>query len=85
MGVIPAEVSEIILLNKDTVRTYFKKYIIGGLTKLLETFYQGSNKKLTQEQIRWLQEELDSNIHLTTKSVCRFVYLEFYVEYSAFG
>lgn len=37
------------------------------------------------EQIIRLQEELDNNIHLTTKSVCRFVYLEFDVEYSEHG
>jgi len=29
MGMAPAEVSEIILLNEDTVRTYFDKYTIG--------------------------------------------------------
>lgn len=85
MGMTPAEVSEIILLDEDTVRTYFDKYTTGGLTKLLETSYQGSNKKLTPEQIRQLQEELDNNIHLTTKSVCRFVYLEFDIEYSERG
>ena len=85
MGMAPAEVSEIILLNEDTVRTYFEKYITGGLAKLLETSCQGSNKKLTKEQIRQLQEELDNNIHLTTKSVCRFVYLEFDVKYSERG
>jgi transposase len=85
MGMTPSEVNEIILLDEDTVRTYFGKYAIGGLIKLLETSYQGSNKKLIKEQIRQLQEELDNNIHLTTKSVCRFVYLEFEVEYSKRG
>lgn len=60
MGMTPAEVSEIILLDEDTVRTYSGKYAAGGLTKLLETSYQGSNKKLTEEQIRQLKEELGS-------------------------
>ncbi len=85
MGMTPAEVSEIILLNEDTIRAYFDKYIAGGLVKLLETSYQGSNKKLTTEQIKQLQDELDRHIHLTTKSVCRFVNLEFDVEYSERG
>jgi transposase len=85
MGMTPAEVSEIILLDEDTVRTYFDKYTTGGLVALLETSYRGSNKKLTADQILRLQEELDTNIHLTTKSVCRFVYLEFDVEYSERG
>ena len=85
MGMTPTEASEIILLDEDTVRTYFNKYTTGGLAALLETAYQGSNKKLTEEQIKQLQEELDNNVHLTTKSVCRFVYLEFDVEYSERG
>jgi transposase len=85
MGMTAAEVSEIILLDEDTVRTYFEKYFSGGLASLLETSYQGSNKKLTSPQITQLCRELDNNIHLTTKSVCRFVLLEFDVEYSERG
>jgi transposase len=85
MGMTPAEVSEIILLDEDTVRTYFDKYVSGGLVKLLETSYQGSNKKLTEEQIKQLQDELDRQVYLTTQSVCRFIYLEFDVEYSERG
>jgi transposase len=85
MGMTPAEVSEVILLDEDTVRTYSKKYNSGGLAALLETNYVGSNKKLTEDQILKLREELDNNIHLTTKSVCRFVLIEFDVEYSERG
>ncbi len=70
MGMTPAEVSEIILLNEDTVRAYFDKYVAGGLVKLLETSYQGSNKKLTAAQIKQLQDELDKHVYLNTKSVC---------------
>jgi transposase len=85
MGMTPAEVSEIILLDEDTVRTYFDKYVSGGLVKLLETSYKGSNKKLTEDQIKQLHDELDRHVYLTTKAVCRFVHLEFDVEYSERG
>jgi len=85
IGMTAAEVSEIILLDEDTVRSYFDKYTSGGLASLLKTSYQGSNKKLTPEQIIQLRQELDSNVHLTTKSVCRFALLEFDVEYSERG
>jgi len=85
MGMTPSEVSDIILLDEDTVRTYSNKYNSGGLASLLETAYKGSNKKLTPAHIIKLREELDANIHLTTKSVCRFVLLEFDVEYSERG
>lgn len=85
IGMTPAEVSDIILLDEDTVRSYAEKYRSGGLVGLLKTHYRGSQKKLTDNQIIFLQKELDSNIHLTTKSVCRFVYLEFGIEYSERG
>jgi len=81
----PSEVSEIILLDENTVRTYFEKYILGGLTALLKTSYRGSCKKITDDQIMQRYYELDNNIHLTTKSVCRFTLLEFDVEYSERG
>jgi transposase len=85
LGMTPAEVSDIILLNEETVRIYFDKYASGGLVKLLETSYQGSHQKLTTTQIKQLQEELDRHVHLTTKSVCQFVHLEFDVDYSERG
>lgn len=85
MGMTAIEVSDILFLDEDTVRTYFDKYTSGGLVSLLETSYKGSKKKLTADQINLLSQELDNNIHLTTKSVCRFVFLEFDVEYSERG
>lgn len=85
MGISPGEVSEIILLDEDTVRSYFDKYKMGGLKNLLKVNYSGSKKKLTDEQIESLTEELDNNIHLTTTSVCKFVFTEFHVEYSERG
>lgn len=52
---------------------------------LIETRYKGSKKKLNNEQIAVLCSELDTNIHLTTKSVCHFVKTEFDIEYSERG
>lgn len=84
-GMSPSAVSDIILLSRDTVDTYLKKYNAGGLAALLKTNYKGGKKKLTQEQIAILCKELDENVYLTTKAVCRFVLAEFGVEYSERG
>lgn len=85
MGMSPSEVGEILFIDEDTVVSYFDKYSAGGLPSLLKTEYKGSKKKLTDQQIVLLSEELDSNIYLTTKSVCHFVKTEFDVEYSERG
>lgn len=85
MGMSSSEISELLFLDEDTVVSYFDKYSAGGLSELLKTEYKGSKKKLTDSQIDTLCEELDNNIHLTTKSVCQFVKSELDVEYSERG
>lgn len=85
MGMPPSEVSEILFFDEGTIISYFKKYQIGGLSLLLSREYKGSKKKLTNKQIATLCVELDTNVHLTTKSVCHFVLSEFGVEYSERG
>lgn len=85
MEMSPSEISEILFLDEDTIISYFEKYANGGLNALLRTEYKGSAKKLIESQIEILCEELDANIHLTTKSVCQFVFQEFGVEYSERG
>ena len=85
MGLSSSEISDVLFLDEDTVVSYFDKYSDGGLAALLKTEYKGSKKKLSDSQIETLCEELDSNIYLTTKSVCRFVKSELDVEYSDRG
>lgn len=85
MGMSPSEVSEVLFLNEDTIVSYFDKYGIGGLAFLLKTNYKGSKKKLNDKQIEILCAELDTNVHLTTKSVCHFLKTEFDIKYSERG
>lgn len=85
MGMSPSEISDILFLDEDTIVSHFDKYSAGGLPELLKTEYKGSKKRLTEPQIEILCNELDTNIHLTTKSVCRFVKSELGVEYSERG
>ena len=80
-----SDVSEALLLNKDTLSSYVKKYKQDGLNTLLKTLYAGGFRKISHEQTDILCKELDSNIHLTTKSVCAFVLREFGIQYSVGG
>lgn len=85
IGMTASEISDILFLDEDTITSYINKYLAGGLPELIKTNYKGSKKKLTEIQIESLCQELDENIHLTTKSVCQFLKTEFDVEYSDRG
>ena len=79
------EVSEALLLDEETLRSYVEKYRTDGIKSLLKTRYQGSQAWLTAEQLSQLADELDSNIHLDVKSVIDYVARIFEVEYSSSG
>ena len=80
-----SEVSEALLMDEETIRSYFNKYIAGGVASLLEIFHCGSNKKLNSEQILKLEEELENNVYLTTKEICAYVKSNFDIEYTVSG
>lgn len=79
------DVSEALLLDQDTLSNYVKKYRKSGLNSLLKVFYSGGFKKLSSEQITILCEELDTNMHLNTKSICMFIKNQFDVTYTIGG
>lgn len=79
------EVSEILLLDDETIRNYAVKFREGSIERLLETSHKGSNPKLSKKQLEDLCEELDRNIYLTTKAICDYVKNEFGVKYKVSG
>lgn len=79
------EVSEALLLDKNTLSSYVQKYKKCGLSTLLKSFHQGSLRKMTEEQMSILLNELDHNVHLTTKSICAYVKSQFNIIYSIGG
>lgn len=79
------EVSEALLMDEETLRSYVNAYKTGGISKLIQTNYKGSTSFLTAEQIEELQTELDTNIYLTTKSVIEFTKEKFNIPYSVSG
>src|SRR3954453_3794788 len=51
---------EALLLDDNTVSNYFSAYRTGGVAFLLATHYEGSEKKLTDEELRLLDDHLQA-------------------------
>jgi transposase len=79
------EVSKVLFMSVDTISNYANQYMSGGIEKLCDTHYKGRPCKLTDVQLAELFQELDSNIHLTTSSVCNFVKLAYEISYTGSG
>lgn len=80
-----AEVSEALLLDDETLRNYAYRYQQAGLNGLLKTAYKGRQKKLSDEELSMLCEELDSTIYLNTKEICSYIEKTFGKKYTASG
>ena len=62
-----------LLIDPDTVRTYFKRFKQGGLDALLRMNYVGSEALLDSAQLVELDIHLQNHLHLTAESVARWV------------
>lgn len=67
------KVAEALLIDRNTIRTYFRKYQKGGLEKLLETQHSGSTGFLSVSEAKELDAYLQENLHLTAKSVAAYI------------
>jgi transposase len=79
------EVSNALLLDIETLRSYVQKFEEGGVKKLLQKNYHGKQHFLTHEQITQLVSHLGSNLYRTTLDVILYVNKQFGVRYSRSG
>ncbi|MDA9004088.1 IS630 family transposase [bacterium] len=79
------EVSEALLLNEDTLRSYISKYLSGHIKALTDTHYFGRTCHLSEAQQETLCQELESSIYLTVVAVVDYVSREFSISYSVSG
>ena len=79
------KVKEALLLDEETLKSYLLKYQEGGIPDLIKTNYKGGVCRLTASELNVLTEELDTNVHLTTSSVCNFIEKEFDENYTESG
>jgi transposase len=79
------DVADALLLDPDTVRSYFKRYKKGGLDDLLRMSYVGSEALLNSTQLRALDAHLQSAIYHTAAEVARYVEQTWGVRYTPSG
>ena len=79
------EVSEALLLDDETLRSYVEKYRTDGLSTLLQTNYAGRRPRLDDKQQKTLCRELDTRIYLTTAAIVAYVKKTFSVQYTISG
>ncbi|MGH9802199.1 MAG: helix-turn-helix domain-containing protein [Blastocatellia bacterium] len=64
-----AKVADALLIDANTVRTYFRRYQQGGLEELLQMHFVGRTAFLTAEQESELDEYLQGHLHLSKYSL----------------
>ena len=79
------EVSEALLLDEETLRSYVEKYQRRGVEGLVHTHYMGRVARLTYKQSKQLRQALESKIYPTTAAVIEYVSKRFSIRYSASG
>ena len=79
------DVADALLMDPETVRTYFKRYKKGGVEELMRMNYVGSEALLDEVQLSELDTHLKKHLYLTAESVARWVEERWGVRYSANG
>jgi len=79
------QVSQILLMDDDTVRRYLNIYQEEGVKGLMRDLYVGSQSLLNEWEIKLLEKYLEDHVCLSAKEVCEFVKENFGIEYSANG
>lgn len=79
------EVVEALLLDDETLRSYVKNYLSGGVSALMQNNYKGSEPKLSEDQIQKLCAELDAHIYPTTHAIADYISGQFDVFYTIRG
>lgn len=79
------EVADILIMDEDSIRRWYKLYEYGGMEALSFQNYKGSDCFLSNKQQIKLSKNLEENIFLTAKEVCEHVRKNFKVEYTPKG
>lgn len=79
------KVSEALLLDEETLRSYISRYQQGGVSELGLVIYPGRTGFLSQYEMEVFSKYLDAQICLNAKAAMEFVKEEFDVTYSQSG
>ena len=79
------DIAKALMLDEDTLRNYWRRYKDSGIIGLLQDNYLGSDSKLTDEELRLLDEHLQEVVYLKVSDIVAYVSNEFEVDYSISG
>ena len=79
------QVAEVLQVDPNTVRNYFKRYQQGGLMTLCHMAYRGHEGWLSEIELALLDAHLEKHLYLTTKAIAHWVEEQFGVRYSESG
>ena len=79
------EVANLLNYGYKTIKTWWKNYKEGGLDKLLEWKVKGFKGKLTEEQIKKIEEEINNGEFRTQKEIADWIEKEFGIKYTQQG
>ena len=79
------QVAEALLVDRDTLRRFVRRYREGGLDRLLEMDYRGSCPRLADEQLQQLDEHLSQHVYLRVQDILAYVHNTFGVTYRLTG
>jgi transposase len=79
------EVSEALLIDADTARSYFKRYKEGGVKLLGHVAFRGSECWLDAAELAALDAHLSDTLYLSAKDIAHWVAEQFGVRYSESG
>ena len=84
-GWTPSQVAKVLLVDRTTVRRYYRDYKKGGATRLLETHYIRHRGQLSLKQEQGLDTYLQEHLHITAKSIVAYVKERWGIHYSDSG
>ena len=80
-GYTKEEVARILLLDRNTIRTFAKRYLEHGPEALMEDGYSGSEGYLSKAQQQELVKELSNTLYSTAKRIGTYIRHTFGVSY----
>ena len=81
-GYTKEEVAHILMLDRNTIRNFAKRYLDHGPEALMEDGYKGSEGYLDEAQLQELAEELNTNLYNAAKEIRLYILRAFGVRYS---
>src|SRR5487761_1903870 len=79
------QTAEILLMDEDSIRRWYKEYQLGGMENLLADRYEGGESKLSMEEQKEVSDYLDNHICLSAKEVCHYVEQQYKKQYTFKG